>query len=166
MHNGKARNAGRLRPGSYIGDCIPCRGYFLKLGSGNLLPQDSHQFPAVRKQSQRTDGHRALVRKFLLLLLKAMWVIYRTCVTQAPCAVGQECPNLLLSASLFIRSLFSCARRLQCRKESGWQAVGTGNASQPGLPENTEEELFHFNLVGETRVKFCSHPNLTPNQEV
>lgn len=144
-----------------------CAGnIFLKLGSGNVLPQDSHPFPAVSKQSRRTDGPSWLGLKFLLLLLKAMWVTYCKCVTQAPCTVGQECPNLVLSAFPFIRSLFSCPKRLQCRKESGWQAVGTGNAGQPGLPENTEEKLFHFSLVGETRVQFCSHPNLTPNQEV
>lgn len=95
-----------------------------------------------------------------------MWVIYCKCVTQAPCTVGQECPNLVLSASLFIHSLFSCPKCLQCRKESRWQAVGTGNAGQPGLPEETQEKLFHFNLVGETHAKFCSHPNLPPNQEV
>lgn len=50
--------------------------------------------------------------------------------------------------------------------QKGWQAVGTGNAGQPGLPENTEEKLFHFSLVGETRVKLCSHPNLPLIQEV
>lgn len=110
--------------------------------------------------------HRGLVLKFLLLLLKATWVIYCKRVTQAPCTVGQECPNLVLSASLFIRSFFSCLKRLQCRKESGWQAVGKGNAGQPRLPENTEQKSFHFNLVGETCVKFCSQPNLTPNQGV
>lgn len=132
----------RLKDAETPRDRNPGREYFWKLGNGHLLPQDSHPFPAVSKQSQRTDG---FVWNLLLLLLKAMRVIYCASVTQAPCTVGQECPNLILSASLFIHSLFSCPK--QCRKESGGQAVGTGNAGQPGLPGNTQQKWFHFNHV-------------------